>query len=83
MLRCYGEQLRRREGSTGSDVATRPEEQQQSYRDLRERTKRQEHSREERMERIVELQRQRWLHSFEHEGWRTARPHSASCLTEP
>jgi hypothetical protein len=55
----YGERLRRREGSTGRDVATRREEQQQSYRDLRERTKRSEHSREERMERIVELQRER------------------------
>jgi hypothetical protein len=59
MFRCYGERLRRREGSTGRDVATRREEQRQSYRDLRERTKRQEHSREERMERIVELQRER------------------------
>jgi hypothetical protein len=73
MFRYLRRAAKAREGSTGSDVATRPEEQRQSYRDLRERTKRQEHSREERMERIVELQRQRWLHSFEHEGWRTAR----------
>jgi hypothetical protein len=49
-------------------VATRPEEQQQSYRDLRERTKRQEHAREERLERIVELQRERWLHRSEDGG---------------
>jgi hypothetical protein len=72
MFRYYGDRLRRSEGSTGSDVATQREEQRQNYRDLRERTKRHEHSREERLERIVELHRERWLHSFEHEGWRTA-----------
>ena len=46
------------------DVATRQGEEQRDYRDLRERTKRQEDRREEHLKRIVELQRARHLHSF-------------------
>jgi len=45
-------------------MATRPGEGQQNYRDLRERTKRQEDRREENLKRIVELYRARHLHSF-------------------
>jgi hypothetical protein len=45
-------------------VATAPGEGQRSYRDLRERTKRQEDRREENLKRIVELYRARYLHSF-------------------
>jgi hypothetical protein len=44
-------------------MATRPGEGQQNYRDLRERTKRQEDRREENLKRIVELHRARHLHS--------------------
>ena len=35
------------------------------YRDLRERTKRQERDREENLKRLVELRRERELHSFQ------------------
>jgi len=45
-------------------VTTRPGEGQQNYRDLRERTKRQEDRREENLKRIVELHRVRYLHLF-------------------
>jgi len=45
-------------------VATRPGERQRDYRDLRERSKRQEDRREENLKRIVELYRVRPLHSF-------------------
>jgi hypothetical protein len=45
-------------------VATRLSEGRQDYRDLRERTKRQEDRREENLKRIVELHRARYLHSF-------------------
>jgi hypothetical protein len=45
-------------------VATRPGEGQQNYRDLRDRTKRQEDRREDNLKRIVELHRGRRLHSF-------------------
>ena len=46
-------------------MATRPREGHRNYRDLRERTKRQEHRREENLKRIVELYRARYLHSFQ------------------
>jgi hypothetical protein len=45
-------------------VDTRPDEGRQDYRDLRDRTKRQEDRREENLKRIVELRRMRYLHSF-------------------
>jgi hypothetical protein len=45
-------------------MATRPGEGQQNYRDLRERTKRQEDRREQNLKRIVDLLRARHLHSF-------------------
>jgi hypothetical protein len=45
-------------------VATRLSEGRQDYRDLRERTKRQEDRREENLKRIVALHRARHLHSF-------------------
>lgn len=45
-------------------MATRPGEGQQNYRDLRDRTKRQQDRREENLTRIVELHRGRHLHSF-------------------
>lgn len=35
------------------------------YRDLRERTKRQERDREENLKRLLELRRERQLHSFQ------------------
>lgn len=41
-----------------------PADQQPTYRDLRERTKRQERGREENLKRIVELTRERHLHTF-------------------
>lgn len=43
----------------------RPAERERDYRDLRERTRRHEQSREESRQRIVELQRERSLHSFQ------------------
>jgi hypothetical protein len=49
-------------------MVTRPVARQQGYRDLRERTKRQERSRGEQLQRIVELQRERHLHSFQRHG---------------
>jgi hypothetical protein len=45
-------------------VATRLSEGRQDYRDLRERSGRQEDRREENLKRIVELHRARHLHSF-------------------
>ncbi len=48
-------------------MASRPREQQSNYRDLRERTKRKEQRREEKLKRIVELYRGRYLHSFQGE----------------
>lgn len=45
-------------------MATRPGEGQQTYRDLRERTKRREDRREENLKRIVDLHRVSHLHSF-------------------
>jgi hypothetical protein len=45
-------------------VATRFRDGQQTYHDLRERTKRREDRREENLRRIVELYRARSLHSF-------------------
>jgi hypothetical protein len=45
-------------------VSTRGD-RQPNYRDLRERTKRQERSREENLKRIVELRRERHLHLFQ------------------
>ena len=46
-------------------MASRPGEGHRNYRDLRERTKRKEHRREENLKRIVELYRARYLHSFQ------------------
>ena len=48
-------------------VASRPREQHSNYRDLRDRTKRKEHRREENLKRIVEQYRARYLHSFQGE----------------
>ncbi|MBV9472030.1 MAG: hypothetical protein JO206_03605 [Solirubrobacterales bacterium] len=45
-------------------MTTRSGDQQAAYRDLRERTKRQERDREENLKRLVELRRERHLHSF-------------------
>lgn len=49
----------------GQDVSTRSGDRQPSYRDLRERTKRQERGREENLKRIVEQRRERHLHTFQ------------------
>jgi hypothetical protein len=49
-------------------VNERAGDQQRSYRDLRERTKRREHWRDYQLERIIGLQRERHLHSFESTG---------------
>ncbi|HTX12119.1 MAG TPA: hypothetical protein VME22_26110 [Solirubrobacteraceae bacterium] len=49
-------------------MAIRPAEQQQSYRDLQARTKRHERSRDQQVQRIVGLQRERHLHSFQGES---------------
>jgi len=46
-------------------VSTRTGDRQPDYRDLRERTKRWERSREENLKRIVELRRERQLHLFQ------------------
>ena len=48
-------------------MASRAGEGDRNYRDLRERTKRREHRREEKLKRIVELYRVRYLHSFQGE----------------
>ena len=45
-------------------MATGPGERHQDYRDLRERTTRQQDRREENLKRIVELYRARHLHLF-------------------
>ena len=49
----------------GPDVSTQPDDRQATYRELRERSKRYERGREENLKRIVELRRERQLHSFE------------------
>jgi hypothetical protein len=49
----------------GQDVSTRRGDRQATYRDLRDRTKRQERGREENLKRIVELRRERHLHEFQ------------------
>jgi hypothetical protein len=72
VFRYYTDRQIARWGYMGVEVATRPEQRQRNYRDLRERTKRQERSREEHLQRIVELRRERRLHSFQHEAGRTA-----------
>jgi hypothetical protein len=46
-------------------VSTRPGDRQPTYRDLRERIKRQERGREDNLKRIVELHRERHLHTFQ------------------
>jgi hypothetical protein len=46
-------------------VSTRPGARQSTYRELRERTERHERGREENLKRIVELHRERHLHSFQ------------------
>jgi len=46
-------------------VSTQPGDRQATYRELRERTKRQERGREENLKRIVELHRERRLHLLE------------------
>ena len=56
---------RARDYKRGSDVSTRPGERQATYRELRERTERHERGREENLKRIVELHRERHLHSFQ------------------
>ncbi|HTU86212.1 MAG TPA: hypothetical protein VMF57_11605 [Solirubrobacteraceae bacterium] len=45
-------------------MAKRAGDRQQSYRDQRDRTRREEHRRDEQLERLVGLQRERHLHSF-------------------
>lgn len=47
----------------GADVSTQPGDRQATYRELRERTKRRERGREENLKRIVELHRERRLHT--------------------
>jgi hypothetical protein len=49
----------------GSEVANRPADGQQNYHDLRARTKRREGSRDNQVQRIVGLQKERHLHSFQ------------------
>jgi hypothetical protein len=46
-------------------MSTRSGDRQTTYRDLRERTKRQERDREENLKRIVQLCRERHLHVFQ------------------
>jgi hypothetical protein len=46
-------------------VSTQPDDRQATYRELRERSKRYERGREENLKRIVELRRERQLHSFQ------------------
>jgi len=46
-------------------VSTRPDDRHATYRELRERTRRQERGREENLKRIVELYRERRLHLFQ------------------
>jgi hypothetical protein len=46
-------------------VATRSADQHQQYRDLQERTQRRARRRDEQLERILGLQRERHLHSFQ------------------
>lgn len=46
-------------------MSTRPDDRQATYRELRERSKRYERGREENLKRIVELRRERELHSFQ------------------
>ncbi|HET6866018.1 MAG TPA: hypothetical protein VFH80_08850 [Solirubrobacteraceae bacterium] len=46
-------------------MSTRQGERQATYRELRERTERHERGREENLKRIVELHRERHLHSFQ------------------
>jgi hypothetical protein len=45
-------------------VSNRSGDRQATYRDLREQAKRQERGREESLKRIVEVHRERHLHSF-------------------
>ena len=54
-----------RDYNGGQAVTTRSGEGQATYHDLRERTKRQERDREENLKRLVELRRERQLHSFQ------------------
>jgi hypothetical protein len=49
----------------GREVAIRPADGQQNYRDLRARAKRHERSRDRQVQRIVGLQKERHLHSFQ------------------
>lgn len=49
----------------GQDVPTPSGDRQATYRELRERIKRQERDREESLKRIVELRRERHLHLFQ------------------
>jgi hypothetical protein len=46
-------------------VSSQPDDRQATYRELRERSKRYERGREENLKRIVELRRERQLHSFQ------------------
>ena len=52
----------------GQDVSTRRDDPKATYRDLRERTKRQERGRAENLKRIVEQCRERHLHVFQSRG---------------
>src|SRR6185437_8306682 len=54
-----------RDYKRGPDVSTQSGDRQATYRELRERTKRQERGREENLKRIVELHRERRLHLLE------------------
>jgi len=56
----------------GKNVGTRVGEGRPNYRDIRESTKRQARSREENLKRIVELHRERHLHSFDRRGTASA-----------
>jgi hypothetical protein len=53
-------------------VGTRVGEGQPNYRDIRESTKRQARSREDNLKRIVDLHRERHLHSFDRRGTASA-----------
>lgn len=46
-------------------MSTQPSDRQTTYRDLQERTKRQERDREENLKRLLELHRERHLHVFQ------------------
>ena len=46
-------------------MSTQPDDRQATYRELQERSKRYERGREENLKRIVELRRERQLHSFQ------------------